>query len=70
MLLGVYAKAQKRAKRLYPNSIHFQNAYLAGVRAAQSGKPPDDCPYWKDSQSTWRRAWRKAWLRGHASMIE
>lgn len=60
--LGVQ-RARARARRRY-RSAGFQNAYVAGARAALRGRPIDDCPYGR--KPGWR-AWRRAWLSGHAS---
>lgn len=61
------ADAQARARRLYPKSKGYRNAYLAGWRAARNGADSKACPYPEDGEKTWRKAWRLAWIRGHLS---
>lgn len=58
-------RARIRARRLYPDSDGFQNAYVRGAVAASAGRPADVCPY--RSRGGWT-AWRKAWMRGFQSI--
>lgn len=60
-------RAMARARRLYPRSKHFRNAYMKGVRAALVGLSENACPYKRDPAKTWLAAYRAAWLRGYQS---
>lgn len=64
----VLVRAQARARRLYPRQKGMRSVYVAGARAAHTGRPSSACPYPDDPAKTWRKAWRLAWMRGHHSV--
>jgi ribosome modulation factor len=61
------ARAEQRARKLYPRSKGFRGAYVKGACAALAGRTSVACPYPERPSKTWGRAWRLAWMRGHQS---